>query len=162
MNKAFYVWLGKRLAKIREKHRLTRSEVGKAIGVSENVIQNWEIARSRINADDLYKLSQLYEVSLDEIMNKQVVNKDYEEIFEELLDCFDEEQIYRRYYSLDENSKNVVRIVLEQQEELWNLRNDQQSEPTLIAASGAENLNEEERKALDKDIEMVRNLGKKS
>ena len=162
MDKTFYVWLGKRLSKIRKRNLLSRADVGKAIGVSEDVVQNWEIARSRINADDLYKLSQLYEISLDEIMNKQVVNKDYEEIFNELLDCFDEEQIFKRYYSLDENSKNVVRIVLEQQEELWNLRNDQQSEPTLIAASGAENLNEEERKALDKDIEMVRNLGKKS
>ncbi len=163
MDKKFYSWLGNRLKVLRDGKNLSRAEVGKAIGVSESVVQNWEIGRTKINADDLFKLSQLYKVSLDDIVNQNVINKDYRDIFDELLDLFDKEQIYRRFYSLNESSKGIIRIVLEQQEELNNLRNNTQyipeDENTLIAASGAENFDEEEMKLLREDVEMVRHLG---
>jgi transcriptional regulator with XRE-family HTH domain len=46
---------------------MTQEEVAKALGKGKQTIVNWESGRNELSARDLFRLSELYQVSMDNI-----------------------------------------------------------------------------------------------
>jgi two-component system response regulator len=62
-NKQVDVFLGKKLKTIRKKHKITQAKLGELTSMSHQQIQQYEIGESRIPANFLFDLSQIFNVS---------------------------------------------------------------------------------------------------
>lgn len=69
--------VGERLKKRREELELTQEYVAEVLGVSRQTISNWENSRSYPDIERILKLSDIYELSLDELLKGDIkmVNK---------------------------------------------------------------------------------------
>ena len=47
---------------------ISRSELGEVFGVTDNVINNWEIGRTEVNVENLLFYCQIAEVKLEDIL----------------------------------------------------------------------------------------------
>lgn len=56
---------GKRIKQLRKQHRLTQSELGEMIGLTQQSITAWETGRTYPDVYTLIRLAMLYEVSVD-------------------------------------------------------------------------------------------------
>lgn len=68
----------KRIRELREDRDLTQKELAKALNCSQQVYSNYELGQRDIPTDILIKLSTLYNVSADyilEISDNQKINK---------------------------------------------------------------------------------------
>ena len=65
--------LARQLKAKREKRGLSQDEVSKAIFVSRQTISNWENDKTYPDVQSLLLLSQLFEVSIDELVRGDVV-----------------------------------------------------------------------------------------
>ena len=68
----------KRIRELREDRDLTQKELAKALNCSQQVYSNYELGQRDIPTDILIKLSALYNVSADyilEISDNQKINK---------------------------------------------------------------------------------------
>ncbi len=59
---------GKRFKKYRLENNMTQVEVAKLIGIDQTNISNWENDKTRPEYENLIKLSQIYDVSIDELL----------------------------------------------------------------------------------------------
>ncbi len=59
----------RRIRDLREDHDLTQKEVAKMLNCSQQVYSNYELGQRDIPTDILIKLSALYKVSADYILN---------------------------------------------------------------------------------------------
>lgn len=59
--------IGKRLKSLREKTRFTQEEIAKLLGVNRLVVTNIENESRKITADELYLLSKIYGLSMEEL-----------------------------------------------------------------------------------------------
>lgn len=64
--------VSERLVYLRKKHDLSAVEVAKAIGKSVDAYYSYEAGRRMISADALYNLSNLYDMSIDDIVDNEV------------------------------------------------------------------------------------------
>lgn len=60
--------VGKRLQKLRKQRSLTQKEAGKQAGINPTTLSGYEIAKNEPNLQNLQKLSELYQVSIDYIV----------------------------------------------------------------------------------------------
>lgn len=56
---------GKRIKQLRKQHRLTQSELGEMVGLTQQSITAWETGRTYPDVYTLIRLAVLYEVSVD-------------------------------------------------------------------------------------------------
>lgn len=63
------VQVGKFIAELRMEHKLTQEQLGKKIGVTNKTISRWENGHYLPPADVLLSLSQLFNVSVNEILS---------------------------------------------------------------------------------------------
>lgn len=59
--------LQKSLIRLRKQHDMNQTEAGAIVGVPKTTYATWEQGRSLPDAENLYKLAQFYNVSMDEI-----------------------------------------------------------------------------------------------
>lgn len=59
----------KNLKEARKASSLTQKEVAKSLGVVESCYANWEQGRTEPNISMLRKLSKLFKISIDELIN---------------------------------------------------------------------------------------------
>lgn len=59
---------GKRFKKIRVENNLTQKEVAKRIGIDQTNISCWENDKTRPEYENLIKLSQIYDVTIEELL----------------------------------------------------------------------------------------------
>ena len=64
--------LGEKLITLRKKYGLTQSELAKKLYVSRQAVSKWEHNFSTPNIDTLNKLSQIYDISVDSILNDNI------------------------------------------------------------------------------------------
>jgi|GEM_PF-3817212 len=57
-----------RLKQLRENSGISVTELAREIGVDHSNISNWESGKQKINADNLYKLAQFFEVSMEYLL----------------------------------------------------------------------------------------------
>ena len=72
--------LGKRIKRLRELSGITQEELSKMIGISRPTMSQLENNERKINADELIKLSEIFNISIDELLN---IKKSPEIILEE-------------------------------------------------------------------------------
>ena len=60
--------VGKRLQELRKQRSLTQKEAGKRAGINPITLSGYELARNEPNIQNLQKLSELYQVSIDYII----------------------------------------------------------------------------------------------
>lgn len=65
--------LSRQLRMKREKHGLSQDEVAKTIFVSRQTISNWENDRTYPDVQSLLILSQLYDTTVDELIQGDIV-----------------------------------------------------------------------------------------
>ncbi len=65
--------IGKNLQILRKKHKLTQAELAEKLNYSDKAVSKWEKGESLPPIDVFYKLSQLYEVSLDSIVGEEKI-----------------------------------------------------------------------------------------
>lgn len=63
--------LGERLVYFRKKHKLTQNEVAYRLNVVRSTYTNWEAGRSEPDVSMLIKISNLYNVSLDNLVGRE-------------------------------------------------------------------------------------------
>lgn len=61
-------YLANNIRFLRQKRKLTQAEIEAECGLKENVLSNYENARSRPNVDILIKLSNVLRVSIDDLL----------------------------------------------------------------------------------------------
>ncbi len=62
----------------RKKHKLSQEELAEKIGVSRQAVSKWERAEASPDTDNLILLSEIYGVSLDELLKGELPNKETE------------------------------------------------------------------------------------
>lgn len=60
------------LIHLRQKEGLSQAELGKKLGVKRSSISSWEEYRSRPTIDQLIKLSELFNVTIDELLTRDL------------------------------------------------------------------------------------------
>ena len=70
---------GKKLASLRKVHHLSQEELGSELDVTRQTISNWELGVSLHNPEQLKRLSKLFQISIDELLDNDtkdiLVNK---------------------------------------------------------------------------------------
>lgn len=67
--------IANKLIALRKKKGMSQENVAEKLGISRQAISRWERAESAPDIDNLAKLSKLYEVSLDDLLNTNMVSE---------------------------------------------------------------------------------------
>lgn len=70
--RAFFVGLGARIAELRKAQGITQIQMAEALGVSQQTVNSYEVARRRIPASALPTLAELFKISIDELLGNQL------------------------------------------------------------------------------------------
>lgn len=68
---AFFQALGSRIAQARKERGMTQQALAEALGIAQQTLGHYEVARARIAADLLPKLADALDISLDELLKGQ-------------------------------------------------------------------------------------------
>ena len=80
------VQIGKFIAELRKEQKLTQEQFGEKIGVTNKTVSRWETGNYLPPADALLVMSQLFDVSVNEILSgKRLSAEEYKEAAEENL-----------------------------------------------------------------------------
>ncbi len=80
------VQIGKFIAELRKEQKLTQEQFGEKIGVTNKTVSRWENGNYLPPADVLLTMSQLFDVSVNEILSgKRLSAEEYKEAAEENL-----------------------------------------------------------------------------
>jgi transcriptional regulator with XRE-family HTH domain len=66
--RAFFVELGAHIAELRKAQGITQIQMAEALGVSQQTVNSYEVARRRIPASALPTLAELFKISVDELL----------------------------------------------------------------------------------------------
>jgi len=69
---AFFVQLGAHIAELRKAHGITQIQMAESLGVSQQTINSYEVARRRIPASALPLLARLLTVTIDEMLGEPI------------------------------------------------------------------------------------------
>ncbi len=67
--------IGERFKYYREKVKLTQKEAAELLGVKNYQLANYETNRTEPNIQTLINMSSIYKVTIDELLNNKVENK---------------------------------------------------------------------------------------
>lgn len=68
--RAFFVQLGAHVAELRKAQNITQIQMAEVLGVSQQTINSYEVARRRIPVSTLPTLAKLFGVSIDELLGE--------------------------------------------------------------------------------------------
>lgn len=78
------VKIGKYLAELRHEHHLTQEELGEKLGVTNKTVSRWETGTYLPPVDALQLLSEMYGISINEILSgKKLPDEEFKEAAEE-------------------------------------------------------------------------------
>lgn len=63
--------LGEKIIKERKNHRLSQEELAEMIGVTRQTISNWELNETSPDLKQAQKLSEIFNISIDELIGKK-------------------------------------------------------------------------------------------
>lgn len=66
--RAFFIRLGARVAELRKEQGITQVQMAETLGVSQQTVNSYEVARRRIPVSALPTLAQLLDTSVDELL----------------------------------------------------------------------------------------------
>ena len=62
--------LANNIKTLRKKNRLSQAELGKIMFLSQNAISSWERGLTKPSVDEVSTLADLFEVSVDELLDR--------------------------------------------------------------------------------------------
>jgi transcriptional regulator with XRE-family HTH domain len=74
-DKLYYQQLGERLATMRKEQHITQVQMAKLLGISQQQVASFECGRRKVPVSILPKLSQILQVSVEEILGMKSVTK---------------------------------------------------------------------------------------
>lgn len=66
--------LGNKILELRKKHNITQEELAEKIGVTRQTISKWELGETHPDINQAKKLSMIFNISLDELVNNDTEN----------------------------------------------------------------------------------------
>lgn len=64
--------LGNHIQELRKKEGLSQEQLGEKLGVTRQTISNWELGETSPNPEQLKQLSQIFHISVDELIDNDV------------------------------------------------------------------------------------------
>ncbi len=68
--RVFFTQLGARIAELRKAQGITQVQMAEALGVSQQTVNSYEVARRRVPVSALPTLSKLFKVSIEELLGE--------------------------------------------------------------------------------------------
>jgi transcriptional regulator with XRE-family HTH domain len=68
--RAFFIELGSRIAELRKTQGITQTQLGETLGVSQQTVNSYEVARRRVPASALPILARLLGISVDSLLGE--------------------------------------------------------------------------------------------
>ncbi len=100
-----------RLKEVRKSAGLTQREVAAVVGVNQNTYSYWENGKTRIDSESLAKLSKLFGVTTDYLLDEIPYKSTIDSINDNSAVRSDEEKLLGVYNSLDAQSKTQLMSV---------------------------------------------------
>jgi transcriptional regulator with XRE-family HTH domain len=69
-DKPFFVQLGKRIAQLRREQNMTQQQLAEALGVAQQTLAHYEVARLRVPASMLPTLGDIFKVPVDMLLGQ--------------------------------------------------------------------------------------------
>lgn len=69
--RAFFTELGARIAELRKAQGITQIQMAEALGVSQQTVNSYEVARRRVPVSALPILARLFSVTVDELLGEE-------------------------------------------------------------------------------------------
>ena len=63
-----YIEIGKNIENLRNSKKMKQEDFAKAIGVSRPTVSNWEQGKNPPTTDQLIRLSEIFHISIDELL----------------------------------------------------------------------------------------------
>ena len=73
--------LGKKLINIRKQEKMTQEKFAEHIGVTRQTISNWELNTTKPDLNQIQKISKIFKISIDELLDNDVQNIIVEKIY---------------------------------------------------------------------------------
>lgn len=100
-----------RLKEARKSAGLTQKEVATVVGVNQNTYSYWENGKTKIDSESLAKLSELFGVTTDFLLDKAPCKTTVDSVNDKPAVRSDEEKLLGVYNSLDQESKTQLMSV---------------------------------------------------
>lgn len=100
-----------RLKEARKSAGLTQQEVATVVGVNQNTYSYWENGKTKIDSESLAKLSELFGVTTDFLLDKAPCKTTVDSVNDKPAVRSDEEKLLGVYNSLDQESKTQLMSV---------------------------------------------------
>ena len=71
--------LGEKLLKLRKEKNITQEQLAEQIDVTRQTISNWELDETLPNTEQLKKISKVFEISIDELLDNEIKRIDKKE-----------------------------------------------------------------------------------
>ena len=71
-DKPFFVELGKRIAHLRREQDMTQQQLAEKLGIAQQTLAHYEVARLRVPASMLPTLGEIFKVPMDELVGRPV------------------------------------------------------------------------------------------
>ncbi|WP_200953820.1 MULTISPECIES: helix-turn-helix domain-containing protein [unclassified Duganella] len=69
-DKPFFVELGKRIAQLRREHDMTQQQLAEVLGIAQQTLAHYEVARLRVPASMLPTLAETFKVQVDVLLGR--------------------------------------------------------------------------------------------
>ncbi len=69
-DKPFFVELGKRIAQLRREQHMTQQQLADALGIAQQTLAHYEVARLRVPASMLPTLAEIFKVPVDVLVGR--------------------------------------------------------------------------------------------
>lgn len=66
--------LGKKIINLRKKEKITQEKLAELIGVTRQTISNWELNITKPDLSQIKKISKLFHISIDELLDNDIQN----------------------------------------------------------------------------------------
>ena len=74
------------LTKLRKRNNITQSNLASLLNVKQYVISSWETGRSEPSIEQISKLSDIFNISIDYLLDKDIIFPENEQTFNNVLE----------------------------------------------------------------------------
>ena len=79
------------LSKLRKRQNITQIDMANRVGVKQYVISSWETGRSEPNINQIIKISDILNIPIDYLFDKEIIRVSSEEEFNKVIENMNED-----------------------------------------------------------------------
>ena len=107
--------LYERIAELRRKNKLTQKQVAEYLKVAKSTYSQYETGKSSPDYETLKKIAKLYNVSLDELLNHEIISENEDEFYYHRLKSLTKQELGDKgvlFYDKHKMKKEELNILL--------------------------------------------------